>query len=347
MTDAHVHLRDWNQNSKETVLHGMLTGAKAGFDIFFDMPNTNPPVTSRDAALKRLELGSVAERQLGKLGYDVHYHIYLGLTQDKDQIAEMVRTYNDLFPKVCGLKLFASQSTGNMGIIGKDNQYGIYRALSELDYRGVLAVHCEKEELFRPDEVSHSKKRPSESEEASVRDQIENAERSGFKGKLHIAHISTEGALDAVREARRRGKIRVTCGATPHHILLNSDSESMIVKMNPPLRSESDRLAVWNALFDGTINWVESDHAPHTLEDKENGASGIPGFEGMLLTIQALRKAGMTETRLTELFCTNALSTFGIDEKSSPVPEVTQQMLESARSAYPFSAWKTQSINGI
>ena len=155
--------------------------------------------------------------------------------------------------------------------------------------------------------------------------------RCGFKGTIHIAHISTEGALDAVREARRRGKIRVTCGATPHHILLNSDSESMIVKMNPPLRPESDRLAVWNALFDGTINWVESDHAPHTLEDKRNGASGIPGFEGMLLTIQALRKAGMTVARLTELFCTNALSTFCIEEKSSPVPEVTQQMLDSAR----------------
>ena len=347
MTDAHVHLRDWNQKSKETVLHGMLTGAKAGFDIFFDMPNTNPPVTDMETAKKRLALGAEAESELRRNGLDVHYHIYLGLTQDKDQIAEMVRTYNDLFPKVCGLKLFASQSTGNMGIIGKDNQYGIFMALSELDYRGVLAVHCEKEELFRPDEATHSGKRPSESEEASVRDQIENAERSGFKGILHIAHISTEGALDAVREARRRGKIRVTCGATPHHILLNSDSESMIVKMNPPLRPESDRLAVWNALFDGTINWVESDHAPHTMEDKRNGASGIPGFEGMLLTIQALRKARMTEARLTELFCTNALSTFGIEEKSSPAPEVTQQMLDSARSAYPFSAWNTQSITGI
>ncbi|MBP5163463.1 MAG: amidohydrolase family protein [Spirochaetales bacterium] len=340
MTDAHVHFRDWNQKNKETVLHGMLTGAKAGFNVFFDMPNTNPPVTSRDAALKRLELGSDAESELRKAGHDVHYHIYLGLTQDKDQISEIVRTHNELFPKVCGLKMFASQSTGNMGIIGKDNQAGIYRTLAELDYRGVLAVHCEKEELFKPDETTHSAKRPAESEEASVRDQIENAEKSGFKGTLHIAHISTEGALKAVRQARECGRIRVTCGATPHHILLNSDSESDIVKMNPPLRPESDRIAVWNALFDGTINWVESDHAPHTLEDKRNGASGIPGFEGMLLTVEALRKAGMSEARLTELFCTNALKAFGIDENSSPVPEVTQEMLDLARRAYPFSAWK-------
>ena len=341
MTDAHVHFRDWNQKNKETVMHGMLTGAKAGFNVFFDMPNTNPPVTSRDVALKRLELGAEAEKQLGKLGYDVHYHTYLGLTSDKDQIREMVMTYNNLFPAVCGLKMFASQSTGNMGIIGKDNQFEIYRTLAELDYRGVLAVHCEKEELFCPDMTSHCMKRPSESEIQSVRDQISNAENAGFKGTLHIAHISTEGALSEVKKARESGIIRITCGATPHHILLNSDSETEIVKMNPPLRPESDRLAVWHALFDGTINWVESDHAPHTLEEKQKGASGIPGFEGMLLTIQALRVAKMSEERLKELFCTNALKAFGIDEKSSPVPEVTQEMISSSRSAYPFSAWRS------
>ena len=341
MTDAHVHFRDWNQKNKETVLHGMLTGAKAGFNIFFDMPNTNPPVTSKEAALKRLELGAEAEKQLGKLGYDVHYHTYLGLTSDKNQIREMVMTYNELFPRVCGLKMFASQSTGNMGIIGKDTQFEIYRTLAELDYRGVLAVHCEKEELFCPDMISHSMKRPSESEVQSVKDQISNAEKAGFKGNLHIAHISTEGALDEVRKARERGIIRITCGATPHHILLNSDSETEIVKMNPPLRPESDRRAVWNALFDGTINWVESDHAPHTLEDKQKGASGIPGFEGMLLTIRALRLAKMSEARLNELFCKNALATFGIDDRTTAVPVVTQDMRTTASIAYPFSAWRS------
>ena len=341
MTDAHVHFRDWNQKNKETVLHGMLTGAKAGFNIFFDMPNTNPPVTSKEAALKRLELGAEAEKQLGKLGYDVHYHTYLGLTSDKDQIREMVMTYNELFPRVCGLKMFASQSTGNMGIIGKDTQFEIYRTLAELDYRGVLAVHCEKEELFCPDMISHSMKRPSESEVQSVKDQINNAEKAGFKGILHIAHISTEGALNEVRKAREREIIRITCGATPHHILLNSDSETEIVKMNPPLRPESDRSAVWNALFDGTINWVESDHAPHTLEDKQTGASGIPGFEGMLLTIRALRLAKMSESRLNGLFCKNALATFGIDERPTAVPVVTQDMRTAASIAYPFSAWRS------
>ena len=339
MTDPHVHLRDWNQSRKETVVHGMLTGAMAGFDVFFDMPNCNPPLTDRSTVEKRIQLGEKAEKELEKQGYDVHYHVYCGITEDSNQIWEMVRAYNDLFPRVCGMKMFASQSTGNMGIIDPEAQKSVYRTLAEENYRGVIAVHCENESLFRPGEPTHSLRRPPESEQASVRDQIRFAEEAGFKGTLHIAHISTAGALEAVREARKRGIIRITCGATPHHILLNVDNESAIVKMNPPLRDEENRKAIWNAIFDGTIDWIESDHAPHTLADKENGASGLPGFEGMLIVIRKLRKAGMSKQRLTELLCTNALKDFGINEESEAVPVVTDEMIRQAHSAYPFSAW--------
>ena len=339
MTDPHVHLRDWNQSSKETIVHGMLAGARACFDVFFDMPNCNPPLTERATVEKRILLGQKAEQELKNQSFDVHYHVYCGITEDRSQIREMIRVYNDLFPKVCGMKMFASQSTGNMGIVDPEAQKAVYRTLAEENYRGVIAVHCEKESLFRPEEQTHSLKRPPESEEASVRDQISFAEQAGFQGTLHIAHISTAGALEAVREARRRNIIRITCGATPHHILLTVSNESAIVKMNPPLRDEQNRKAIWDALFDGTIDWIESDHAPHTLSDKENGASGLPGFEGMLLVIRKLREAGMAEQRLTELLCTNALRAFGINEESTAVPDVTDEMIRQAHSAYPFSAW--------
>ena len=251
----------------------------------------------------------------------------------------MVRAYNDLFPRVCGIKMFASQSTGNMGIVEEEKQSEIYRTLAEEKYRGVIAVHCEKESLFIPEGRTHSKKRPPESEEASVRDQIRFAEEANFKGTLQIAHISTRGALEAVREARERNIITITCGATPHHILLNSEQETDIIKMNPPLRDEENRLAVWEALFDGTIDWIESDHAPHTIEDKKKGASGLPGFEGMLIVIRKLREAGMPEQRLGELLCINALKAFGIKEETKPVSVVSDKMMREAHDAYPFSAW--------
>ena len=128
MTDPHVHLRDWNQSSKETIVHGMLTGAKAGFDVFFDMPNCNPPLTDRATIEKRIMLGQKVEQELKTQGFDVHYHVYCGITDNEKQIMEMVRAYNDLFPRVCGMKMFASQSTGNMGIIDPEAQKAIYRS---------------------------------------------------------------------------------------------------------------------------------------------------------------------------------------------------------------------------
>ncbi|MBQ0070968.1 MAG: dihydroorotase [Spirochaetales bacterium] len=338
--DPHVHLRDWNQKEKETIFHGLLIGSMCGIDTFFDMPNTNPPLTSLEAIGRRLADGEAAAEAISRnSGKTLSYHVYGGLTPERNQIQEMVEAYNLLFPRVCGLKLFAGQSTGNMGVVEKENQKAIYQALTELGYKGVVAVHSEKESYFDKSQKEHSLVRPPVSEVESVRDQIEAIEETGFQGTLHIAHISTEGALELVKDAKKRG-LKVTCGATPHHLLKNSGDATMWAKMNPPLRPESDRKAIWNGLFDGSVDWVESDHAPHTVENKEQGASGIPGFEGTLLLIKKLREEGMEEKRLNELFSENVFKAFGMeDKKSSPVPAFDNDILKSVHSAYPFSAW--------
>ncbi len=341
MTDPHVHFRDFRQAEKETILHGMKTGLEAGFNIFLDMPNTNPPLTHRDTVLKRLEEGEKAiEAIRSEYGNaDIHYSVYLGLTDDERQIDEMVSLWRELFPSVCGLKLFASQSTGNMGIVEKEKQERIYTLLSSLGYDGVLAVHAEKESLFNRSETEHSRVRCPESETASVSDQIELKVKTGFRGNLHIAHISAAYSVTLVREAKKDG-MRITCGATPHHSLLTVKKEGVFTKMNPPLRGASDRDAVLEGLFDGTVDWAESDHAPHTLSDKLNGASGIPGIEGMLRMILFLREEGMSEDRLNSLFAENAVKTFLLPWTASPVPrEITAEMIEKAGKEYPFSAW--------
>lgn len=341
MIDPHVHFRDFDEKRKETILHGMKTGLEAGFNIFLDMPNTKPPLTSRESVMRRLKEGDRAVEALtseyGDAG--LHYCVYLGLTADEEQIAEMTALHGELFPRVCGLKLFASQSTGNMGIVKKDEQRRIYTLLSSLGYRGVLAVHSEKESLFHPEESLHSASRPAEAEVESVSDQIENALASGFRGNLHIAHISTKGALEKVREAKKDG-MRITCGATPHHSLLTLRNEGIYTKMNPPLRDRKDRDAVLEGLFDGIVDWAESDHAPHTEADKQSGASGIPGFEGMLRLIRFLRSEGMNEKRLNELFADNAVKVFSFPWKAERVPAlITDEMIEKAGREYPYSAW--------
>ena len=339
MIDPHVHLRDWNEKEKETLVHGMESGYLSGIDTFFDMPNTNPPITNRENALKRIEDGIKAEEELRKRGMDVHYHLYLGLTPNKEQISEMVSLYSSLFPRIIGLKLFASHSTGNMGIIDEEEEKNVFQVLADLDYKGVVAVHAEKTSLFTTNS-SHALSRPSISEIESVRDMIEFATDAGFKGRLHIAHISTKGALELVKKAKEEGKIKITSGATPHHALFNLESENKYLKMNPPLREEEDRAFIFSSLLSGDIDWIESDHAPHTLRDKENGKCGIPGFKGTLLLIDKLRECGISEERLEKLLNTNIASTFGLGNSKLSIPTDTQGREKIIGDRYPFDPYK-------
>lgn len=316
----------------------MECGLRCGIDTFFDMPNTNPPITSLALAEKRLMDGEKAEKELKRKGKDVRYHLYLGLTADEGQIEEMTKAYSSLFPRVVGLKLFASHSTGNMGIVEEEEQKRIWKTLSSLGYKGVVAVHAEKTSLFTQSPV-HSLSRPAISEEESVKDQIAFASLSHFKGTLHIAHVSTKGALEEIERARKEGNIKITCGVTPHHALLSQERENGILKMNPPLRSEEDRSTIYKALLDGRIDWIESDHAPHTLQDKLDGKCGIPGFEGMARILRALRDDGVEEKRLLCLLSTNASRTFGIEESRTGIPNVDDKLIEELSKDYPFAPW--------
>ena len=343
MIDPHVHLRDWNQNAKETILHGMSVAAELGFTHLFDMPNTAPPCTDRDTILSRLADGGAAAEKTG-----VSYHLYAGLTNDEEEVREMVSLHSELFPLVIALKMFAGQSTGNMGIIGLENQRRVFQTLSEEGYSGVLAVHAEKEELMRPDLFrpgcweSHSLARPAEAETESVRDLISLAEETGFRGTLHICHVSAANTIALVCDKRRSVPFRITMGATPHHALFSSEDAAVhdrYLKMNPPLRNIEDRDAVFSALLDGTIDWAESDHAPHTIADKENGASGIPGLAQMMLLAAKLREQGASEERLEEIFGKAAAAAFGIPDDFS-MPSDPASLYLKERDEYPWDPFK-------
>lgn len=344
MIDPHVHLRDWGQSAKETVLHGMKTAASAGFTHLFDMPNTSPVCTSRDVIISRLALGGEAADATG-----VSYHLYAGITNDMAQVREMVFLWRELFPLVIGLKLFAGNSTGNMGIVGIDAQREVFRTLVSSGYDGVLAVHAEKEELLHPERYvpgkyeTHSDARPAEAETESVRDLIMLARESGFKGTLHICHVSAASTIRLVSATRNDG-LRITMGATPHHALLtqaDAADSSRLLKMNPPLRSEEDRAFVFSSLLDGTIDWVESDHAPHTPEDKEKGASGIPGLPGMMLLLDRLRKNGADDELLKNLYGRNVISAFGLEIEDIRLPENPYGLYKKLSTEYFFDPFRS------
>jgi len=342
MIDAHVHLRDWGQSEKETLLHGMGIALYTGVDELFDMPNTSPPLTDRASVEKR-----IADAK--RCGLPVRYHLYAGVTDNPRQIEEVVALTREYPSEVIGLKMFAGHSTGNMGLVRGDTQKKVYSILARLGYEGVLALHCEKESLLHPeledpsDYSTHSLSRPVEAEVASIADQIKYSEEAGFAGLLHICHLSSISSLVLVEEAKRKGR-RISCAATPHHLLLNSEDASshcLYAKMNPPLRSEADRVSLFDALLAGRIDWVETDHAPHTLADKEGGASGIPGFSGLLLLVKRLYEAGCPLPLMQSLLGGRVQLVFSLEKRPVIIPALIglEQSSLLAAQAYPFDSF--------
>ncbi len=227
-----------------------------------------------------------------------------------------------------------------------DAQRTVWTRLAELGYDGVVAVHCEKEDRFirRPDgspdwdpgrPSSWAAARPPEAETASVEDQLALSAEAGFRGTVHVAHVSVPAALEAIVRARAAGR-RITCGLTPQHALLCAADmdrpEGVLLKTNPPLRPDPMPGLMLQALLDGAIDWVESDHAPHTLEDKrERHASGIPVLHFWPRFIAFLRERGVTPEALERITHEAACATLDAaieDWGRAPDPDLSRE--------YPF-----------
>ena len=172
--DTHVHFRDFTQRHKETIQHGLEVAYDAGVDAVFDMPNTDPPLTTREIVVERLRIAKEANIS------DIFYGLYMGLTTDIQQVKRAVDVYRE-FQQVIGMKLYAGHSVGNLGITSEHGQGLIYETLTKQGYDGVLAVHCEKESYLHPEKwnprhpITHCYARPEEAEIESVGDQIELA----------------------------------------------------------------------------------------------------------------------------------------------------------------------------
>jgi len=306
MIDCHVHLRDWNWSYKETILHGLNVAEAIGLDGVFDMPNTNPAIVSKELVKKRLE-------DARKVNSSVFYGIYVGVTSNPLQIKEAVECYNEFFPKegdntgVIGLKMFAGKSVGDLSIVSFEDQLKVYETLARLGYQGVLAVHCEKESEMHPElwdpknPISHGDARPKIAEIKSIEDQIKLAETAQYKGHLHILHVTTPESVDIINKNKKY--LRISSGVTPNHLLLSDRvmrdrvfgiQEGIGYKVNPPLRDPLTKEKLFQYFKEGAIDILESDHAPHSFEEKyEKGyLSGIPGLTSWPSYLELLAKEG-------------------------------------------------------
>lgn len=206
------------------------------------------------------------------------------------------------------------------------DQWRIYGALAKAGYKGILAVHCEDEHLASPGSwnpvfpATWNLAKPPEMEVLGVRKQIGFAIRAGFEGHLHICHTSTPEAVELVDNAR--SKLRISCGSTPHHLMLSTDDmqtqEGIRLKINPPLRDPKMVVALNRLLREGKIDWIETDHAPHKIEEKvydpdrpkDFFMSGIRTLEVYSSFMDVLAFKGFTQKQIDDLTYWNIKQVF-------------------------------------
>ena len=324
--DTHVHFRDWSEDYKETIRGGSEKAAAQGIIAVGDMPNTKPPILWEEIVRERLELAA-KERPL------VKYFLWVGLTSKKNQIEEAVRVERKI-PQVIGLKFYAGPTTGGLGTADEEEQKKIYDILSELNYRGVLAVHCEKKkelkpELWNPEKPwTHGEARPLRAEIEAVKDQIQFAKRANFRGNLHVCHASCQETLKMVLRAKLDG-LRTSCEITPHHLLLTEkqmrEREGLRFKVNPPLRKTETVKGLRKIFLDLSKRgekwlWIATDYAPHTLEEKlgPNSPSGIADYSLYGQLLDWLKEKGLSPFEIERLTFHNIVKTFGEKFKIRP-----------------------------
>lgn len=270
--DMHVHLREPGREDEETVITGCNSAAAGGFTGVACMPNTEP-------AIDTAEVVKFIKEQASKHLVDVHPVAAASVGRKGEIISPMAELVD------AGAVAFSDDG----GVIKTSSV--LRRAFEYANmYNAPIIEHCEDESLAdgAMNEGINSTLLglpglPSVAEDIIVSRDILMAEFTS--GRIHIAHISTKNSVSLVREAKKKG-IKVSAEVTPHHFTLTDDalkSYDTNMKMNPPLRTQEDVDAIIKGLKDGTIDCIASDHAPHSLEEKESefqfAPNGIVGFE--------------------------------------------------------------------
>jgi dihydroorotase-like cyclic amidohydrolase len=267
--DVHVHLRDPGATHKEDIRTATRAALRGGFTFIVDMPNnpTHPTITI-DRLQEKIDL--VRQKALCDVGF--HFGT------DGKNIDEFPAAWRN--PHVFGLKVYAGKTTGELLV---DEPKILDRIFSSWESDKPIFVHAEGDMLGLAIELSRK-----------------------YGRKLHVCHISTIQDLTLLERAKKK-KQMITAGVTPHHLFLTKKDVKKLgtyAAVKPQIGDESTRLALWDALKRELIDIVESDHAPHTREEKMCSApvSGVPGLEttlGLLLRAKIAKK--LTREQIVDL----------------------------------------------
>lgn len=298
LIDAHTHLREPGSEHKEDFTTGTRAALAGGVTTVFAMPNTSPPITDRDT------FEDAAARAAGKAVCD--YGLYIGATPDNAEEAAA------LSGQAAALKMYVGSSTGSLLVDRFPAQIAHFKQYPK-DH--IIAVHAEDEAAVQY-YAARGQHRPSICAALSTAYVLALAEQTGRR--VHVCHVSTPHELMLIRDARARG-LRVTCEVTPHHLFLTTEDWARLGaqgKVNPPLRTPQEVEGVW-ALRE-IIDMVATDHAPHTLEEKQGALppSGLPGLETMLpLLLTAAHEGRLALPDVARWTAQRPAEVFGIERK--------------------------------
>jgi dihydroorotase len=305
--DPQVHFREPGKEYKEDLGTGSRAAVRGGVTSFLEMPNTDPSTTTQaalDDKLRRAASKSVA-----------NYGFFIGATPDNLDVL------NSAHP-ACGIKIFMGASTGSLLVDKPEDLERIFANGTRL-----IAVHAEDEARIRArkaqlagrkDIAAHSEIRDAEC--ALLATKLALGLSKKYKRRLHILHLSTKEEANLLRQDKPAW---VTAEVIPNHLFLNVDdyaTQGSRVQMNPPIRGKEDNAVLWQALRDGVIDFVATDHAPHTLEEKAKPypdcPSGMPGVEVSLpLMLTAMVAGRCTLAEIQKWMCSGPAAAYGIPNK--------------------------------
>ncbi len=329
LIDPHVHFRVPGGEHKEDWEHGVRAAIAGGVTTVFDMPNTNPPLTTQKRLERKAEL--VGER-------DIDYRFWFGATNHN--IHEIRKVARD--PRIIGVKIYMGSSTGSLLVTDEAVLEKVFRACAKMDI--IVGVHAEDETVMRLHRYSMKGRDPKIEDHCFIRHTlaevtaVEKALKIQDKTKcrLYFCHLSTPEAVELVSSTKERGST-VYAEVCPHHLWLSDERLSgaglskNFYKMNPPLRSKKQMEKLRQYVCDGLVDTIGSDHAPHTREEKmspcgrspegrreeyDDIPSGVPGVETTLpLMFQFVRDGKMSIERFIALTSENAAKIFGLEHK--------------------------------
>ena len=314
--DDQVHFRDPGLTHKGDLYTESRAAVAGGVTSFMEMPNTVPNALTQD--LLEQKYCMAAEKSLA------NYSFYMGASNDN--LAEIIKTDPR---KVCGIKVFMGASTGNMLVDKAETLEGIFR-----DAPTLVAVHCEDEDIIRSNTAAMREKYGEDipleahplirSREACLKSStLAVSLAKKYNTRLHVLHLSTAKELALLSDAPSDERKRITAEVCVHHLWFSAEDYSKLgsrIKWNPAIKSVSDRDALMQALLDGRLDVVATDHAPHTLQEKANSyfscPSGGPLVQHSLLAMLEMSRQGkISPEMVVEKMCHAPARIFSVDKR--------------------------------